>query len=78
MQTKTNIMKDYDMLQSVPQGSDGAQEAENSRIAAIANELQRLCAIHEVQSGTGQKNVTFLESELRVAEQLAKSQGLLI
>ena len=65
----------HDVFQSVPQGSDGAQEAENSRIAAIANELQRLCAVHETQFGTGQANVTPLEAELRAAEQLAKSQG---
>ena len=30
---------DYDILKSVSQGSDGAQDAENSRIAAIADEL---------------------------------------
>ena len=65
----------HDLFQFVPQGSDGAQEAENSRIAAIANELQRLCAIHEAQSGNGQANVTPLEVELRTAEQLAKAQG---
>ena len=27
----------HDISQPVPQGSDGAQDAENSRIAAIAN-----------------------------------------
>ena len=31
---------DYDILKSVSQGSDGAQDAENSRIAAIADELR--------------------------------------
>ena len=66
---------DYDIFQSVPQGSDGAQEAENSRIAAITDELQRLCTIHEAQSGTGQANATPLEVELRAAEQIAKAQG---
>ena len=59
LQSKTNMTMNHDVFQSVPQGSDGAQEAENSRIAAIANELQRLCAIHETQSGTGQANVVF-------------------
>ena len=33
--------------QPVPQGSDGAQDAENSRIAAIADELERLRAVYE-------------------------------
>lgn len=75
LQSKTNMTMNHDVFQSVPQGSDGAQEAENSRIAAIANELQRLCAVHETQFGTGQANVTPLEAELRAAEQLAKSQG---
>jgi len=49
---------DYDILQSVSQGGDGAQDAENSRIAAIADELERLCAIYEVQCGVDQTDVT--------------------
>ncbi|MBO7119014.1 MAG: hypothetical protein J6W03_01685 [Bacteroidaceae bacterium] len=65
----------HGLFQFVPQGSDGAQEAENSRIAAIADELQRLCAVYEAQLGISQTDVTPLEAELRAAEQLAKSQG---
>ena len=34
---------DYDILESVSQGSDGAQDAENSRIEAISDELKRRC-----------------------------------
>jgi hypothetical protein len=49
---------DYDILQSVSQGGDGAQDAENSRIAAIADELERLCAIYEAQCRVGQTDVT--------------------
>ena len=75
LQSKTNMTMNHGVFQSVPQGSDGAQEAENSRIAAIANELHRLCAVHETQSGTGQADVIPLEAELRAAEQLAKSKG---
>ena len=41
------IVMDYDILQSVSHGSDGAQDAENSRIAAIADELERLRAVYE-------------------------------
>ena len=47
----------YDISQPVPQGSDGAQDAENSRIAAIADQLELLCAIHEAQRGDSLKDV---------------------
>ena len=43
------IVMDYDILQSVSQGSDGAQDAGNSRIAAIADELVAVVACHFVQ-----------------------------
>jgi hypothetical protein len=66
---------DYDFPKSVSQGSDGAQDAENSRIAKIADELRRLCQLHEAQSGTGQADVTPNEREQRMAEQMAKEKG---
>ena len=66
---------DYDILKSVSQGSDGAQDSENSRIAAVADELRRLCQLHEAQSGTGQAHVTPFEQEHRIAEQMAKTGG---
>ena len=69
---------DHDISQPVPQGSDGAQDAENSRIAAIADELERLCAVHEAQCGDSQQNVSCFETEQRAAEQMAKSQGFWI
>ena len=62
---------DYDISQPIPQGSDGAQDAENCRIAAIANELERLCAVHEAQLGDSQANVSRFEIEQRAAEQMA-------
>ena len=68
----------YDISQPIPQGSDGAQDAENSRIAAIANELKRLCAVHEAQRGDCVEDVNRFETEQRAAEQLAKSQGFWI
>lgn len=68
----------YDISQPIPQGSDGAQDAENSRIAAIANELKRLCAVHEAQRGDCIEDVNRFETEQRAAEQLAKSQGFWI
>ena len=51
----------HDISQPVPQGGDGAQDAENSRIAAIADELERLCAIYEAQCRVGQTDVTHFE-----------------
>ena len=51
----------HDISQPVPQGSDGAQDAENSRIAAIADELERLCAVHEAQLGDSQADVSRFE-----------------
>ena len=68
----------HDISQPVPQGSDGAQDAENSRIAAIADELERLCAVHEAQCGDSLQDVSRFETEQRVAEQMAKDQGFWI
>ncbi len=51
----------HDISQPVPQGSDRAQDAENSRIAAIADELERLCAVHEAQLGDSQADVSRFE-----------------
>jgi len=65
----------YDISQPIPQGSDRAQEAENSRIAAIANQLERLCRVHEAQSGDSQQNVGHFEVEQRAAETMAKADG---
>ena len=65
----------HDISKSVPQGSYRTQDAEDNRIAAIADELERLCAIHETQRGDSQQNVTRFETEQRSAEQMAKSQG---
>ena len=61
----------HDISQSVSQGSNGAQDEENSRIAAIANELERLCSVHEAQCGNSQQNVSCLDAEQRAAEQMA-------
>ena len=75
---ETNMTMNHDISQSVPQGSDGTQEAENCRIAAIADELKRLCTVYEAQRGAGKTDVTPFETEQRVAEQFAKSQGFWI
>ena len=65
----------HDISQPVPQGGNGAQDAENSRITAIADELARLCAIHETQLRDSQADVSLFEVEQRAAEQMAKAGG---
>ncbi len=71
-----NLMKmSDDISKSVSQRSDGAQEAENTRIAAVADELNRLCAVHEAQFRDGQTDVSRFETEQRMAEQMAKANG---
>lgn len=65
----------YDIPESIPQGSDGAQEAENRRIEEIADEISRLCRVYEAQLSNGEVDVNPFEVEQRVAEQLAKSEG---
>jgi len=71
LRSKTYIMMDYDISEPISQGSDEAQEAENRRIAEIADELCRLCRVHETQLGTGKGDVSTFETEQRAAEQLA-------
>ena len=51
----------HDISQPVPQGGNGAQDAGNSRITAIADELDRLCAIHEAQLRDSQADVSHFE-----------------
>ena len=65
----------HDISKPVPQGSNGAQDAENSRIATIADELERLCRVHEAQCGDSIPNANHFEVEQRVAEKMAKANG---
>lgn len=66
----------HDIFQPVPQGSLGAQDAENRRMGAIADELRRLCQLYETQRGDSQPHVNRLETEQRAAEAFAKKHGL--
>lgn len=66
----------HDIFQSVPQGSLRAQDAENRRVGAIADELSRLCQLYEAQRGDSQSHVNHFEAEQRVAETFAKEHGL--
>ena len=66
----------HDISKSVPQGSYRTQDAEDNRIAAIADELERLCAVHEAQLGDSQADVSRFETEQRAAEQMAKATAI--
>ena len=68
----------YDIPESVSQGSNGAYDEENRRIQEVSNELQRLCRLHEEESGDGKRNGTRFEIEQSVAEQYAKEHGIWI
>lgn len=67
-----------DLFQSIPQGSIGAQDAENRRIEAVANELRRRCKLYEAQCRDGESHVSPFEAEQRAAENFAKEYGLWI
>ena len=67
-----------DLFQSVPQGSIGAQDAENSRIEAVADELRRRCKLYEAQRRDSESHVSPFEAEQRAAENFAKEYGLWI
>jgi len=54
----------------------GAQDAENRRVGAIADELRRLCQLYEAQRGDSQPHVISFETEQRVTEAFAKEHGL--
>ena len=54
---------DYDIFQSVSQGGDGAYDDENRRIQEVINELQRLCRLHEEESGDSKRNGTRFKKE---------------
>ena len=66
----------YDIFQSVSQGVFGAQDAENRRIKAIADELHRCCKVYETEHGDRMSDVSSFEIEQRAAENLAKKCGL--
>ena len=65
-------MMDYDLPQPIPQGSDGTQAAEDSRILEVADELRRRCKLHEAKLRDGENHVNTRQIEESVAEQYAK------
>ena len=68
----------YDIPESISQRGDGAYDEENRRIQEVSDELQRLCRLHEEESGNGKANGGRFEIEQRVAEQYAKEHGMWI
>ena len=68
----------HDISQSVSQRVNGAYDEENRRIQEVSDELQRLCRLHEEESGNGKANGGRFEIEQRVAEQYAKEHGMWI
>ena len=64
-----------DISQSVSQRGYGAYDEENRRIRETADELQRLCSLHEEKLRDSQEYGSRFEIEQRVAEQYAKSVG---
>lgn len=67
---------DYDIFESVSQGSGGEKTPENRRIHEVADELRRCCKLYETQLRNGQEHVSRFEVEQRAAEQYAKENGL--
>ena len=68
----------YDLSQSISQRSIGEKDAENQRIAEIANEIRRRSQVYEAESGTGKEHVSHFDAELRSAESYAKEYGIWI
>ena len=68
----------YDIPESVSQGSNGAYDEENRRIHEIADELRRRSQLYETQLRNSQDDINHLDIEQRVAEQYAKENGIWI
>ena len=68
----------YDLSQSISQRSIREKDAENQRIAEIADEIRRRCQVYEAESGTGKKHVSRFDAEQRSAELYAKEHGMWI
>lgn len=66
----------YDIHQSISEGSLRAQDEENRRLGEIANELRRLCKLYEKQCRESQPHASPLDIEMRVAETYAKEHHI--
>ena len=68
----------YDLSQPISQRGIGEKDAENQRIAEIADELRRRSQVYEAESGTGQEHVSRFDAEQRSAELYAKEKDMWI
>jgi hypothetical protein len=68
----------YDLSQPISQRGIGEKDAENQRIAEIADELRRRSQIYEAESGASQEHVSRFDAEQRSAELYAKEKGMWI
>jgi hypothetical protein len=68
----------YDLSQSISQRSIREKDAENQRIAEIADEIRRRSQVYEAKSGTGKEHVSHFDAEQRSAESYAKEHGMWI
>ena len=60
----------YDLSQPISQRGIREKDAENQRIAEIADELRRRSQVYEAESGAGQEHVTRFDAEQRLAESM--------
>ena len=74
---KVKKMK-YDLSQPISQRSIREKDAENQRIAEIADELRRCCQVYEAESGAGKEHVSHFDAEQRSAESYAKENSMWI
>ena len=65
-----------DLFESISQGGDFEETAENRRIHEISDELRRRCQLYEAELRSRKENVNQFEIEQRAAEQYAKSASL--
>lgn len=66
----------HDIPQSFPPRSFRTQDAENSYIECIANELRRRCGVYEAQFRTSSTTLNLTDAEAQAAEAYAKEKGL--
>ena len=60
----------YDISQPIPQGSDGAQDAENSRISAITDELKRLIAASQQSPMSSSDFAQYMKRNVEIASKM--------
>ena len=65
-----------DLFESISQGGDFEETAENRRIHEIADELRRGCQLYEAELRSRKEDVSLFDIEQRAAEKYAKNSGL--